>query len=67
MIYHLYYRDEFNVSIPQVIAFRFHCPIKTSLIKLVNNDTGHETVCGLPSSISSTIEPNEVYTYTLIY
>jgi hypothetical protein len=55
----LLFRDVFSLSCPQKVAVRFHCPVKTSLIKLINNDNGEELIHGLPSLISCEIEPNK--------
>ena len=56
----IFNRDVFHISNSQEVCFQFHCPIKTCLLKLVNNDTGIELSCSPLSSSLYTVEPNMV-------
>ena len=53
-------RSVFSVTDKQVLSFRLHGSLKKYIIKIINNDNMIETKCGLPYSVSCTVEPNQV-------
>lgn len=52
-------RRTFHVSEPQLLAFHFHCPLPTHILRVINNDTMQEIPRIFESTIPQTYHPNE--------
>lgn len=59
-------RSVFTVQYTQDLVFRLHGSLKRYLIKIINNDDMSEVICGLPYSVSCTVQPNKVSVLIII-